>query len=74
MEPGDPDDFGRCHRLLVLIPEWRERLREVAAAYPRWRGLVENWDELTSLYLEELPTRHAPRCYKRMQELREAYR
>lgn len=70
MEPSDPDDFGRCHRLLTLIPEWRVRLGEVADAYPRWRGLVDNWDELTALYLEELPTGKAPRCYKLIQQCR----
>lgn len=24
--PWDGGDFGRCHRLLQLIPEWRPRL------------------------------------------------
>jgi hypothetical protein len=48
--PQDPDDFGRCYRLLAVMPSWRERLPEVAAKYPEWRPLVDAWDELTALY------------------------
>lgn len=67
--PHDPADFGRCHRLLALFPEWRSRLYEVVAKYPAWQGLVENWHELTALYLEELPSGRCPKLYKRMNEL-----
>lgn len=48
--PLDADDFGRCHRLLGLFPEWRARLGEVAARYPEWRGLVDAWGDLESLH------------------------
>lgn len=51
--PHDSDDFGRCYRLLQLIPEWRARLSEVAARHPQWRGVVANWDTLTQLYEED---------------------
>lgn len=47
--PADPDDFGRCWRLLVLMP-WRSRLPEVAALYQEWTGLVREWDRLSKLY------------------------
>jgi hypothetical protein len=67
--PRDPDDFGRCHRLLEKFPEWRARLGEVAAKYPAWQGLVAEWDALTALYLEEFPTGEAPKLYARMKEL-----
>ncbi len=69
--PSDPSDFGRCHRLLKRIPEFRLRLGEVAAKYPKWKPLVDNWDELTALYKEELDNGKgsAPKLYKRMQEL-----
>jgi hypothetical protein len=67
--PYDPDDFGRCHRLLEAVPEWRARLHEVAAKHPKWAKLVEAWPELTALYLEETPTGEAPRLYQRMGEL-----
>lgn len=67
--PWDPEDFGRCHRLLKVIPEWRSRLGEVAAKHPEWTALVREWDELERLYEEELPTGHAPKLYARMKAL-----
>lgn len=75
--PSDPSDFGRCHRLLRLMPSWRQRLPEVSAKYPKWQGLVEHWDELTSLYEDELANgqknkhgeRMATKTYERMKQL-----
>ena len=54
--PHDPDDFGRCHRLLETVPGWRAQLSEVAGKYPKWAPLVDAWDELTALWLQESPT------------------
>jgi hypothetical protein len=34
-----------------------------------WGELLDHWDELTALYLEELPQGCAPKCYARMKEL-----
>jgi hypothetical protein len=48
--PYDPDDFGRCYRLLKLFPNWRKELDKVIALCPRWKPFVEAWDELTALY------------------------
>lgn len=67
--PHDPDDFGRCYRLLNAIPGWRERLPEVAAKYPRWKPYVAAWEELTRLFEEESPSGKCPKLYQRMQEL-----
>lgn len=69
--PHDPADFGRCYRLLQVMPAWRARLPEVAVAYPQWAPLVDAWDELTALYEAEVPdgTGRAPRLYARLQEL-----
>jgi hypothetical protein len=66
--PYDPDDFGRCYRLLKLMPEWRARLHEMNR-YPEWVPLIANWPELEALYVEELPNRTAPKLYDRMSEL-----
>lgn len=33
--PHDPPDFRRCYLLLKLIPEWRERLEEMADDFPK---------------------------------------
>jgi len=48
--PHDPDDFSRCWKLLVLFPEWRTRLPEVASQFPAWVGFVREWDKLTVMY------------------------
>lgn len=48
--PQDPADFGRCYRLLNLFPEWRERLKEVAAKFPEWRKLVRKWSALEETF------------------------
>ncbi len=48
--PLDVDDFGRCLRLISVVPEFRPRLQEVADKYPKWQPLVDNWAELERLY------------------------
>lgn len=69
--PNDPDDFGRCHRLLAAIPGWRERLPEMSNVSPVWKRLVEKWERLTALWLQESPTHHCPVLYDEMQALLE---
>jgi hypothetical protein len=53
--PADADDFGRCHRLLERFPGWRPRMPEVAAKHPGWSRLVEAWERLTAVYVQEGP-------------------
>lgn len=48
--PHDPSDFGRCERLLNLIPEWRVRLPEMAVLTPEWARLAERWADIQKLY------------------------
>lgn len=48
--PSDPSDFGRCYRLLKLFPQWKPRMPEVAAKFPKWKRLVAEWDELEKMY------------------------
>ncbi len=67
--PYDGDDFGRCHRLLRAIPGWRGRIGEMRDV-PGWAPLVDAWDELETLYEQELPTGRAPKLYARMRALR----
>lgn len=69
--PADPDDFGRCSRLLALVPTWRPRLSEVATKYPAWGMIVANWDALEALYQEELPTGAAPKLFTELKRLNE---
>jgi hypothetical protein len=68
--PHDPDDFGRCYRLLKLFPSWRPRLPEVAARFPEWGPLIQEWSEIERLYEEELPLHTMPKCYALIQRLR----
>ena len=68
--PRDPSDFGRCHRLLAAIPEWRARIGEMAGVSSTWKALVTHWDELEALYLEESPSGQCPKLYARMCALR----
>jgi len=68
--PHDPDDFGRCYRLLQLFPAWKTRLDEVAARYPAWRSLVQEWDALESLYEDALRSDSGAALYARLQALR----
>ena len=69
--PLDPSDFGRCYRLLGLMPAWRPRMGEMASYSKQWAALVAVWDELTALYEEEVPNHRgsAPKLYDRMHEL-----
>lgn len=50
--PYDPDDFKRCHKLLESIPEWKEELHRLKSLSKPWENLVNNWDQLTEMYLE----------------------
>jgi len=69
--PSDPDDFGRCYRLLRLIPEWRHNLRLVALTYPQWAPLVREWDALTAMFEKGERTHWQPPyvMYERMKRL-----
>ncbi len=67
--PSDPSDFGRCYRLLNLIPEWKGRLFELTVRGKDWACLIPHWEELTRLYEEELPTGSCPKLYGRMKVL-----
>jgi hypothetical protein len=68
--PSDPSDFGRCFRFLQAFPELRARIGEMRTV-KGWAPLVDAWDELERLYLEEVPNHRgaAPRLYARMREL-----
>lgn len=67
--PLDPSDFGRCLGLLKAAPELRAKLPMLRGRSREWTALVDHWDELESLYNEELPSGRAPKTYARMKEL-----
>lgn len=68
--PHDPSDFRRCYLLLKLIPEWRERLEEMADDFPKWRPFVDSWDKMTALYEQERenPKGRCPKLYELMKK------
>lgn len=75
--PLDPDDFGRCERLLRAVPTLRPLLPAMKPVSPIWAQLVDHWDELVQLGDNECPgmmtSSHArgtaPAMYARMREL-----
>lgn len=52
--PHDPDDLGRCLRLLRIIPEWRPRVMEMAVCGPVWAALAARWDDLEKSMTREV--------------------
>ena len=67
--PADPSDFGRCYRLLLLIPEWKTDLQKVADIFPKWQPLIDNWEKCEQLYLRDLPTGVCGELYDFMKEI-----
>lgn len=63
--PHDPDDLGRCVRLLELIPEWRSRIGEMASYGRGWAALVPHWAALTTLLAQEIGPEFKPGRDKR---------
>ena len=48
--PSDADDFGRCYRLVKLIPPCREGIAVNAKNGAAWRSLHEDWDDLCTMH------------------------
>jgi len=66
--PHDPSDFYRCHKLLELIPEWREELPKMREVSPAWAALVDNWDMLTDMLKEQIAGKKND-MYEKMQAI-----
>ena len=72
--PSDPDDLGRCRRLLEQVPELKPRMGELVTLSPVWEKLVTEWDALCSLMDKEAPNWRdgkgsAPKTYDRMKQI-----
>jgi hypothetical protein len=63
--PLDGGDFGRCYRLLQAVPEWRQRIGEMAAVSQYWKALVAHWDELEALHRDQ-----PDKLYERLKTIR----
>ena len=68
--PRDPDDFGRCYRLLKVAPSWRANIQDMSECPVPWSAYVAAWDELERLYEEGLASGTSPGLYARMKALR----
>jgi hypothetical protein len=71
--PWDPEDLGRCLRLLESFPEWEERVPEMATLSKSWAKLVTRWDDLVQSFEDEvgidlLKGRPAPKTHDLMKE------
>lgn len=64
--PHDADDFSRCYKLLLAIPEWRKELHKLKRLSQAWSNLVDNWDKLTEMYEAKEPS---SKMYNFMQTL-----
>jgi len=67
--PHDPDDFGRCYRLLDKFPQWKKKLDLVSSFHPEWKPFIENWSKLIELYEEEFESGKAEKLYDFMKKL-----
>ncbi len=65
--PCDPDDFRRCYLLLKAIPEWKLEFHKLRALSSVWEKLVDNWDTLETLLLEQMETEKTNSMYEIMQ-------
>jgi hypothetical protein len=67
--PCDIDDFSRCFTLVKMIPDgdalFKEKMRY---ASKEWYKIVDRWDELCALWVEERDNRNrtAPKLYSLM--------
>lgn len=51
--PRDAGDLARCLRLLERIPEWKERMPEMAEAGGLWPTFIKHWDKIVAKFMEE---------------------
>ena len=52
--PSDPSDFLRCLKFLDAVPEAKEQLQKLKTLSPVWAKLVDNWDALEKVFIEEV--------------------
>lgn len=73
--PHDPADLNRCLLLVEDVPEIKTKFPEIAALSKGWAILVEHWDELRDMFINEAgrnwsKTQDAPPTFQRMKELK----
>lgn len=51
--PRDPDDLGRCIRLIEAVPEFGGKIHEMAHRGAHWLAVTTNWDRWVKMYYDE---------------------
>lgn len=51
--PRDPDDFGRCIRLVDSVVMLGLPVSTMAGHGPEWAAVAKNWDAWSELYISE---------------------
>jgi hypothetical protein len=74
MTPADPSDFNRCLKLLIAVPELRERIWKMKGVSKQWETLVNNWHHVESCFIDEVgidwcKAKSAPKTYAMMKDL-----
>ena len=69
--PYDPADLNRCIKLLTDAPEAKKALPILANLNPTWKRLVQHWEELQQMFIDEVGydwcnAKSAPKTYGRM--------
>ena len=69
--PHDPDDFGRCVRLLEAVPELRPHIPLLTDSRhgSAWNAIAAEWDTLEAWYREDLPTGKSARLFARLTDI-----
>ncbi|WP_370608301.1 hypothetical protein [Citrobacter meridianamericanus] len=50
--PRDPDDFGRCLKMVEAVPEFKGIIYKMNDCGPEWMAVARHWDSWAKLYQE----------------------
>jgi hypothetical protein len=72
--PHDPDDLGRCLRLLKRLPWVKRGMSRLARRNKVWKALAKNWSEIHKLMASEVGIdwskgRSAPQTFTEMSKI-----
>jgi hypothetical protein len=54
--PHDMGDFGRCWKLVKVVPELRDHFSTIAGLSPAWASVIREFDTIGALYEKECDT------------------
>ena len=52
--PHDPSDLDKCLKLLSMAPQLRPELHKMKEISPEWSSIVDMWDEIEAMHLDEV--------------------